>query len=104
MQMFEQAILEIVDEKTFAEVLKAVDASFAPKQVEKFLQGVQKHKLRVRQFEQVLAAGLLGTQTPTQYAALGNSDRGQIREQYLRRVEKVDPTLRAKFLRLYAYY
>jgi len=102
--MFEQAVLAIVDEKTFAEVLRALDASFAPKQVEKFLHSVQKHKLRVRQFEQVLAAGLLGTQTPAQYAALGNSDRGQIREQYLRRVEKVDPVLRAKFLKLYAYY
>ena len=102
--MFEQAVLAIEDEKTFAEVLRALDAAFAPRRVEEFLHSVQKHKLRVRQFEQVLAGGLLGAQTPAQYAELGNSDRGQIREQYLRRVEKVDPALRAKFLKLYAYY
>jgi len=57
-----------------------------------------------RQFEQVLAGGLLGADTQAKYGTLGNSDRGQIREQYLRLVEKVDPALRAKFLKLYAYY
>ncbi|HET8635605.1 MAG TPA: hypothetical protein VFL96_02025 [Acidobacteriaceae bacterium] len=102
--MFEQAVLAVQDEKTFAEVRKALDAAFAPKQVEKFLNNVQKHKLRARQFEQVLAGGLLGAETQAKYGALGNSDRGQIREQYLRLVEKVDPALRAKFLKLYAYY
>jgi hypothetical protein len=102
--MFEQAVLAIQDEKTFAEVNKALDAAFAPKQVERFLKNVQKHKLRARQFEQVLAGGLLGAEAQAKYAALGNSDRGQIREQYLRLVEKVDPALRAKFLKLYAYY
>jgi hypothetical protein len=102
--MFEQAVLAIEDEKTFAEVLRALDAAFAPKQVENFLRGVQKRKLRVRQYEQVLASGLLGADTRARYATLGNADQGQIREQYLRRVEKVDPALRAKFLKLYAYY
>ena len=102
--MFEQAVLAIQDEKTFAEVHKALDAAFAPKQVEKFLNNVQKHKLRARQFEQVLAEGLLVSDTQAKYGVLGNSDRGQVREQYLRLVEKVDPALRAKFLKLYAYY
>ena len=102
--MFEQAVLAIQDEKTFTEIRKVLDAAFAPKQVEKFLNNVQKRKLRARQFEQVLANGLLGAETPAKYAALCDSDRGQVREQYLRMVEKVDPAIRAKFLKLYAYY
>jgi len=102
--MFEQAVLAIEDEKTFAVVLKAEDAAFAPTQVEKFLRSVQKHKLRVRQFEKVLAAGLLGKEAAEKYAALGACDQGQVREQYFRRVEKVAPAIRAKFLKLYAYY
>ena len=102
--MFEQAALAVQDEKTFAEVHGAVDAAFAPKQVETFLRSVQKHKLRVRQFEKVLEAGLLGAPAPAKYAALGDSDQGQVREQYFRMVEKVDPAIRAKFLKVYAYY
>ena len=102
--MFQQAVLAVQDEKVFAEVNKALENVFAPQQVEKFLRSVQKSKLRVREFEKVLAAGLLGTETPAKYESLGNSDRGQIREQYLRHVEKVDPALRAKYLKLYAYY
>jgi hypothetical protein len=38
------------------------------------------------------------------YKKLGNADQGQIREFYLASVEKVDPALRAKYLKLYAYY
>jgi hypothetical protein len=102
--MFEQAVLPIQDEKTFAEVRDVLNAAFAPKQVEKFLSNVQKNKLRARQFEAVLAAGLLGSDAPAKYAALGDSDRGQVREQYLRMVEQVDPAIRAKFLKVYAYY
>ena len=102
--MFEQAVLAIQDEKTFAEVHAALEAVFAPKRVADFLRSVQKHKLRARQFEEILAGGLLGAEAPAKYALLGNSDRGQIREQYLRMVEKVDPAIRAKFLKVYAYY
>jgi len=102
--MFEQAMLPIQDQETFAEVHRALDEAFAPARVEGFLRHVQRAKLRARQFEAVLAAGLLGAETPTKYAALGDSDRGQVREQYLSMVEKVDPAVRAKFLKVYAYY
>jgi hypothetical protein len=102
--MFEQPMLAVQDEKTFGEVRAALDAAFAPQRVERFLRSVQGAKLRARQFEGILSSGLLGTEAPTKYAALGDSDRGQIREQYLRLVEKVDPAIRAKFLKVYAYY
>jgi hypothetical protein len=102
--MFEQAVLAIQDEKTFKEVQHALDAAFSRQRVEGFLSSVQKNKLRARQFEAILASGLLGKEAPAKYAALGDSDRGQIREQYLRLVEQVDPAIRAKFLKAYAYY
>ena len=59
---------------------------------------------RIRQFEAVLAHGFLGAQAQKSYAALGDADRGQIRELYLRQVERVAPEVRQKFFRLYASY
>ena len=87
-----------------ATVLFVLFAAFASAQVANFLRSVQRARLRARQFEAILAGGLLGTETPARYAALGDADRGQIREQYLRMVEQVDPEVRAKFLKVYAYY
>ena len=102
--MFEQAVLPVQDEMTFAEVHRTLEKAFAPERVTGFLRSVQRAKLRARQFEAVLAEGLLGADTSAKYAALGDSDRGQIRERYLSMVERVDPTIRAKFLKVYAYY
>jgi hypothetical protein len=102
--MFEQAVLAVQDKETFADLHKALEAAFARQSVEVFLSEVRKQKLRARQFESILASGLLGREAPAKYAALGDSDRGQIREQYLRMVEQVDPAVRSKFLKVYAYY
>ncbi|HEY6448097.1 MAG TPA: hypothetical protein VIY53_16685 [Acidobacteriaceae bacterium] len=102
--MFEQAALPVQDEATFAVVRQALDEAFAPARVAAFLRKVAGAKLRVRQFEAVLAAGFLGPQAQKSYAALGDADRGQIREQYLRRVEQVAPDVRQKFFKLYASY
>jgi hypothetical protein len=38
------------------------------------------------------------------HEALPVSDRSQVREFYLSKVEEVDPALRAKFHKLYQYY
>jgi hypothetical protein len=102
--MFEQATIPVQDEATFSVVRQALDEAFAPGRVERFLRNVAGAKLRVRQFESVLARGFLGAQAQAAYAKLGDSDRGQIREQYLRRVEQVAPEVRQKFFRLYAGY
>ena len=102
--MFEQAVIPIQDEKTFAEVRQALDTAFAPARVSDFLRSVSSAKLRVRQFEAILAHGLLGKPAQAAYAKLGDADRGQVREQYLRRVEQVAPEVRAKFFRLYTQY
>jgi hypothetical protein len=102
--MFEQAVLPVEDQKSFAEVQEALELAFDPARVADFLRGIQRAKLRARQFEAVLAAGLLGAEVSAKYAALGDCDRGQIREQYLSLVERVDPAIRARFLKVYAYY
>jgi hypothetical protein len=102
--MFEQAVLPVQNEQVFAEMNAALDQVFAPATVAGFLKKVAGAGLRIREFESVLTRGLLGSSAPAQYGALGDSDRGQIRERYLKLVEQVAPELRAKFLRIYAYY
>jgi len=102
--MFEQATLPVLDEATFTEVDRALDTAFSAKQIEEFLHRIKRAGLRARDFEGVLAKGLLGKDIPARYAGLGNSDQGQVREKYLRLVEQVAPELRAKFLKIYAYY
>ncbi len=102
--MFKQAEMPVENVEVFGRVKTAIEAAFAPAAVGKFLKSVERSKLRVRDYEGVLGRGLLGSDTPADYAALGDADRGQVRELYLARVEQVVPELRAKFLKVYAYY
>ena len=102
--MFEQAVLPIQDEVTYGAVKQALDSAFAPGQVSRYLERLGRTRLRARQFEAILASGLLGHQTPAEYAQLSDSDRGHVREEYLSMVERVAPELRAKHLKVYAYY
>ncbi len=102
--MFEQAVLPIQDEATFAKVFGSLVATFSGANVSEFLRRLSRAGLRARQFEAILASGLLGSETSGYYASLGDSDRGHVREQYLSMVEKVAPELRARFLKVYAYY
>jgi hypothetical protein len=102
--MFEQATLSIQDEATFGAVAEALTQAFSARNVEDFLHRVKRAGLRARDFEGVLRKGLLGKEVPARYATLGNSDQGQVREKYLWLVEQVSPELRARFLKVYAYY
>jgi len=104
MGMFEQATLPVQNEKIFTDVIEALNQAFSSRNVEDFLHRVKRAGLRARDFEGVLGKGLLGKETPARYAALGNGDQGQVREKYLRLVEQVAPDLRARFLKVYAYY
>ena len=101
---FQQAVLPIQDEATYSVVLEAIERAFSPKEVDRFLEKLGRARLRARQFEAILASGLLGRSAQEQYARLGDSDRGHIREEYLSSVERVDPELRARHLKVYAYY
>jgi hypothetical protein len=102
--MFEQAVIPIRDGARFAEIKAALEQLFASANAGKYLRRVQGAGLRVRDFEGVLGRGLLGESVAQAYDGLTDSDRGQVRELYLSMVERVAPELRAKFLKVYAYY
>lgn len=99
-----QPELEIHDPATFGQVNAALERAFSPAIVVKVLKSAKAAGLRIREYEAVLRKGLLGRETAALYAKLVDSDRGQIRERYLRLVEHVAPELREKFLKVYAYY
>ncbi len=102
--MFQQPILEVENAAAFEPVKAAIEAAFAPPSVSKFLERVERAKIRIRDFDTLRQQGLLGETVKSGYEQLGNSDRGQIRELYLRSVEQVAPELRKKYLKVYAYY
>jgi len=102
--LFEQPVLAVTDPQTFAAVKGAIESSFSSGQVAKFLRSLERSKLRIRDFETVLAKGYLGAGTAAEYNRLSDGDQGQIRELYLASLEQVAPELREKFFKLYAYY
>jgi hypothetical protein len=102
--MYEQARIPVVDEKVFDQVRHAIESAFAEATVQAFLASVEGARLRIRDFEQVVQRGLLGSDAPGAYGRLNDSDRGQIRELYLHSLEQVPLRLRQKYLKLYSYY
>ena len=102
--MFEQATFAVKSEEQFKQLSSRIEAAFAANRADLFLASVAKKKCRIRQFEQILNAGLLGKDGPALYAELATGDQALIREKYLARIEKVPGELRQRFLKLYAYY
>ena len=103
--MFTQAGIPVQDEKAFQELKSAIDAAFAPGQAERFLRALEKKGVRVRDFQAALSGKLLGKgEAQARYEAMASSDQAQVREYYLSRLEQVDPELRTKFRKIYAYY
>ena len=101
---YQQAALQVGDPQTFNSVRDAVAASFSTGRVADFLRSLERATLRIRDFETVLAKGLLGSSTSGEYSRLGDGDQGQIRELYLASLEHVAPELRSRYFKLYAYY
>jgi hypothetical protein len=101
---FEQPILPISDPKTYGAVRSAIEHAYSSANVANFLRSLERGKVRIRQFEQVLKQGLLGSSMAASYGKLPDVDQGQIREFYLASLERVAPELRTKFFKLYAYY
>jgi hypothetical protein len=109
---FEQAVIKVDNEREFAELKHSIVRAFAPDKVEAFLKQFKKHGLRVRDWESVLAKRMLekvdgsplGKTARELYDSLTVSDKAQIREFYLFRVEEVEPKLRTRFHKIYQYY
>ena len=102
--MYQQPVLPISDPPTFNAVKGAIESSFSAGHVMEFLRSLEHSKLRIRDFEDILGKGNLGSGTAAEYSKLDNSDQGQIRELYLASLEQVAPELREKYFKLYAYY
>jgi len=111
-ESFEQAVIKVDKEREFEELKSIILRAFAPETVEKFLQQLKKHGLRVRDWDPLLAKRILekfaesraGRTAQEVYDSLTLSDKAQIREFYLFRVEEVNPKLRTKFHKIYQYY
>ena len=110
---FEQATIKIEKEQEFGELKSAILHAFAPENVVKYLKQVAKAGIRIRDFDSVLAKGVLeqvdgalgkGRSARSLYTALALPDQAQMKEFYLFKVEEVGPDLRARFQKLYQYY
>ena len=102
--LYERPPVTIADEPTFRTVKSAIESSFAAHNVDKFLRSLDRSSLRIRDFESVLSGGKLGVNAAAEYNKLTDGDQGQIREFYLASLEQVEPSLRDKYFKLYAYY
>ncbi len=104
---FEQATIPIEKKREFEQLRDSIDRVFTPPLVEKFLGGMKSKGINVRQFDRVLAEGLIDKHDPQVgsaaklYEALTMTDQGQLREFYLERLEKVPVEFREKFSGIY---
>jgi hypothetical protein len=107
---FEQAGIKVEKEKEFEELRAAINHAFGTENVQKYLQQVASAGIRIRDFDLVLAKGVLekvaGSEQPAKnlYAALTLTDQAQMKEFYLSKIEEVGPELRAKYQKIYQYY
>src|SRR5215475_7686797 len=108
---FEQATIKVEKEKEFEELKAAINRAFAPETVQKYLKRVASAGIRIRDFDSVLANSVLervgalaGQKAKDLYEALTITDRAQMKEFYLFKIEEVGPELRAKYQKIYQYY
>ena len=110
---FEQAAIKIQKEQEFARLRDAIQQAFLPDRVERFLKQLDRKGIRIRDFDAVLAQGVLEgpekvgpekVKLQPLYHSLPLSDQAQMREFYLSKIEAVEVALRHKFKKLYQYY
>jgi hypothetical protein len=107
---FEQATIKVEKQQEFAELQAAVEQAFRPENVERFLKQMERKSLRIRDFDGVLSKKVLESVVAAKvdaaklYQALTLSDRAQMRELYLSKLETVEHSLRHRFRKLYQYY
>ena len=107
---FQQAGIGIENQQAFEELRSRIDRALGPA-AERFLKSLSARRIRIREFEALVAQGLLqaAVQEASQardeelYRALALSDQGQMREYYLTAIEQVPDELRHKFHAVYRY-
>ena len=110
---FEQAAIKVEKAQEFAKLQKAVEQAFLQNEdkVERFLKQLDRKGIHIRDFDAILVQKVLegvvgeaGLDARQLYQSLPVSDRAQMREFYLSKLERVDVALRHKFKKLYQYY
>jgi hypothetical protein len=107
---FQRVPIKVEKEQEFAKLQAAVGQAFLPEKAAGFLKQMERKGIRIRDFDAVLAQSVLeafaeaGLNAKQLYESLPVSDRAQMREFYLSRLETVEQSLRHKFKKLYAYY
>jgi hypothetical protein len=111
---FEQAGIKIEKEAEFAALKQSIERLLSASLIEKFFKKLDKNNVRVREFEMVLSKRLMeqldenlaksGKSAQSLYEALSMTDKGQMREFYLTKIEEVNPEIRARFQKIYRYY
>ena len=105
---FTQAGIGIENRQAFEQLQARIDRALGPA-AERFLKSLSARRIRIREFEALLAQGLLQAAAPDAspagdeklYRALTLSDQGQMREYYLTAIEQVPDELRSRFHTLY---
>jgi hypothetical protein len=108
---FEQAAIKVEKVEEFERLRRAIEAAFSEQKVKRFLKGLQRARVRIRDFDAVVtlyglevAIGEPDFRARKLYNSLSLSDQALIREFYLSKLEAVDVSLRHKFKKLYQYY
>ena len=108
---FEQASIKVEKAEEFGQLQGAIEEAFSPDRVKRFLRGLQRARVRIRDFDAVVvlhaleaATGRADLRARQLYGSLTLSDQAQMREFYLSKLETVDTALRHKFRKLYQYY
>ncbi|HYN15989.1 MAG TPA: hypothetical protein VES66_09405 [Terriglobales bacterium] len=110
MPTFEQATIPIDNAEVYG-LLRGVFERLFSSEIEGFLKAVRKKGLLIRHYEDVLASGAvekadrslkqMGITARALYESLPMSDRAQVREFYLVRLEQVAEATRRKFYQVY---
>jgi len=111
---YEQAQIRVQKTEEFEQLRSALNRIFASSALEKFYKQLQNRNVSGREFEKIVASGILeevdsalaasGKTANRIYGSLPVSDQALMREFYLERLEKVDPKLRLKYQKVYRYY
>ena len=111
---FQQATIPVQNEPEFFALRAAIERVFSAAQIHNYLRGLKRTGIKVRQFERVLDKGLIeradaelarsGRKARELYDRMALSDKAQIREFYLVRLETAGDDVREKFASVYRDY
>ena len=108
---FQQAVIKIEKAEEFGQLQRAVEEALSPEKARGFLKRLHRGKVRIRDFDAVLATksleatiGRADFSAIQLYRSLTVSDQAQMREFYLSKLESVDVAMRHKFKEIYQYY